>query len=148
MVEEVRVEKEGEIPLVPYNEESIERVISNLVTNAIKYAPQNSSINIKAKMSEKMAESVEITVTDSGMGISKEHQKKIFDRFYRVENDTHTIKGTGLGLHLVKVTIEKHHSGKVFVESELNKGSTFGFCLPLHPVEADLANELKHKTNV
>ena len=142
------VEKEGEIPLVPYNEESIERVISNLVTNAIKYAPQNSSINIKAKMSEKMAESVEITVTDSGMGISKEHQKKIFDRFYRVENDTHTIKGTGLGLHLVKVTIEKHHSGKVFVESELNKGSTFGFCLPLHPVEADLANELKHKTNV
>ena len=99
-------------------------------------------------MSEKMAESVEITVTDSGMGISKEHQKKIFDFFYRVENDTHTIKGTGLGLHLVKVTIEKHHSGKVFVESELNKGSTFGFCLPLHPVEADLANELKHKTNV
>ena len=61
--------------------------------------------------------------------------KKIFDRFYRVENDTHTIKGTGIGLHLVKVTVEKHHSGKVFVESELNKGSTFGFCLPLHPVE-------------
>lgn len=129
------VEKEGEIPVLPYNEESISRVISNLVTNAIKYAPNNSSINIRAKISDKMAESVEITVTDTGIGISKEHQKKIFDRFYRVENDTHTIKGTGLGLHLVKVTVEKHHSGKVFVESELNKGSTFGFCLPLHPVE-------------
>ncbi len=129
------VEKEGEIPALPYNEESISRVISNLVTNAIKYAPNNSSINIRAKISDKMAESVEITVTDTGIGISKEHQKKIFDRFYRVENDTHTIKGTGLGLHLVKVTVEKHHSGKVFVESELNKGSTFGFCLPLHPVE-------------
>lgn len=139
-----KVEKEGEIPILPYNEESISRVISNLVTNAIKYAPVNSSINIKAKMSDKMTDSVEITVTDTGIGISKEHQAKIFDRFYRVENDTHTIKGTGLGLHLVKVTVEKHHSGKVFVESELNKGSTFGFCLPLHPVDnADNTTEVQ-----
>lgn len=128
-----KVEKEGKIPILPYNEESISRVISNLVTNAIKYAPVNSLVNIKTKMSDKMADSVEVTVTDTGIGISKEHQEKIFDRFYRVENDTHTIKGTGLGLHLVKVTVEKHHNGKVFVESELNKGSTFGFCLPLYP---------------
>ena len=78
------VEKEGEIPVLPYNEESISRVISNLVTNAIKYAPNNSSINIRAKISDKMAESVEITVTDTGIGISKEHQKKIFDRFWLV----------------------------------------------------------------
>lgn len=128
------VEKDENIPEIPYNEESIERVISNLVTNAIKYAPNNSSININAKISDKTPDFIEITVSDKGIGISKEHQEKIFDRFYRVENNTHTIKGTGLGLHLVKVTIEKHHGGKVFVESELNKGSTFGFLLPINPV--------------
>lgn len=137
------VEKDENIPEIPYNEESIERVISNLVTNAIKYAPNNSSININAKISDKTPDFIEITVSDKGIGISKEHQEKIFDRFYRVENDTHTIKGTGLGLHLVKVTIEKHHSGKVFVESELNKGSTFGFLLPINPVTEPIENHLE-----
>lgn len=129
------VEKEGEIPEIPYNEESITRVITNLVSNAVKYAPNDTSINIKAKVSNRMDGFIEVTVSDKGIGISKEHQAKIFDRFYRVENDTHTIKGTGLGLHLVKVTVEKHHGGKVFVESELNKGSTFGFLLPINFVE-------------
>jgi two-component system sensor histidine kinase NblS len=56
---------------------------------------------------------------------------KIFDRFYRVENATHTIKGTGIGLHLVKIAIEKHHNGEVFVASKEHEGSTFGFRLPI-----------------
>ena len=91
------VEKEGEIPVLPYNEESISRVISNLVTNAIKYAPNNSSINIRAKISDKMAESVEITVTDTGIGISKEHQKR-FLIVFTVSKTTHTllkVRGSG-----------------------------------------------------
>lgn len=141
------VEKEDEIPKILYNEESIERVITNLVSNAVKYAPNDSSINIKAKTSNRMDGFVEVTVSDKGIGISKEHQAKIFDRFYRVENDTHTIKGTGLGLHLVKVTIEKHHGGKVFVESELNKGSTFGFLLPINPAE-DVEQETNEEAEV
>ena len=61
---------------------------------------------------------------DTGIGIAKEHLEKIFDRFYRVENATHTVKGTGLGLHLVKMTIEKHHAGKITVTSIENEGST------------------------
>ena len=72
-----------------------------------------------------------MTVEDKGIGIAPEHLDKIFDRFYRVENQVHTIKGTGLGLNLVKVAIEKHHQGKVFVKSKQNEGSTFGFWLPV-----------------
>lgn len=136
------VEKEENLPEIPFNEESIERVISNLLTNAIKYAPAGSSIKISSFMSSKMPDHVEITVKDEGIGIKKEFQEKIFDRFFRVENDTHTIKGTGLGLHLVKITVEKHHKGKVYVESEPNQGSTFGFILPVHPVEYDVEENL------
>ena len=72
----------------------------------------------------------------------------IFERFYRIENQVHTVKGTGLGLHLVKIAIEKHHQGKVFVKSKLNEGSTFGFWLPLD--EADIKDislkELKERS--
>ena len=71
-------------------------------------------------------------------GIAPEHQKKIFDRFYRVENNTHTVKGTGLGLHLVKTTIEKYHQGRVYVKSAVGEGSTFGFVLP---VKMEVENE-------
>ncbi|MBY0403918.1 MAG: HAMP domain-containing histidine kinase, partial [Cyanobacteria bacterium] len=75
------------------------------------------------------------SVQDSGIGIPEEHIPYIFDRFYRVENKVHTVKGTGLGLHLVKVTIENHHHGEVFVKSEPGVGSTFGFRIPLYDAE-------------
>ena len=67
----------------------------------------------------------------------------IFERFYRIENQVHTIKGTGLGLHLVKVAVEKHHNGRVFVHSKLNEGSTFGFWLPIE--KADIKEKKKNK---
>ena len=77
-----------------------------------------------------------MSVEDNGMGIAPEHQKMIFERFYRIENQVHTVKGTGLGLHLVKMTIENHHNGQVFVKSKLNEGSTFSFWLPINEVES------------
>ena len=76
-------------------------------------------------------------MTDRGCGIAPEHQKKIFDRFYRVENNVHSIKGTGLGLHLVKTAIEKYHNGRIYVKSTLGEGSTFGFILPAK-IETDV----------
>ena len=103
--------------------------------NLQKYSPENGEIQVRLKRSN---ESVEITVTDSGCGVAPEYQKKIFDRFYRVENNIHTVKGTGLGLHLVKTTIEKYHNGKVFVISEVGKGSTFGFTLPINIYDESL----------
>ena len=126
----VEISKDENIPDVELNYDSIERAFINYMSNAIKYSPENGTIKVKISSLNNENE-VEVTVTDQGCGISPEHQKKIFDRFYRVENNTHTIKGTGLGLNLVQTTIEKHHGGKVFVYSELGKGSTFGFILPV-----------------
>ncbi len=68
----------------------------------------------------------------------------IFERFYRIENQVHKIKGTGLGLHLVKIAIEKHHGGRVFVNSKVNEGSTFGFWLPID--KADVKEPQKIQT--
>ena len=126
----IEISKDNNIPDVELNYDSISRAFTNLMSNAIKYSPENGTIGVKITNLQNTDE-VRVTVTDQGCGISPEHQKKIFDRFYRVENNTHTIKGTGLGLNLVQTTIEKHHGGKVFVESEVGKGSTFGFILPV-----------------
>ena len=133
----VLVSKDDESPDIELNYNSIERAFTNLMSNAIKYSPENGTITVKISALRNTNE-VEVTVTDEGCGIAPEHQKKVFDRFYRVENNTHTIKGTGLGLNLVKTTIEKHHGGRVFVKSELGKGSTFGFILP---VKASVAED-------
>ena len=132
----VVVTKDDNIPDIELNYNSIERAFTNYMSNAIKYSPENGTITVKIS-SLKNTDEVEVTVTDEGCGISPEHQKKVFDRFYRVENNTHTIKGTGLGLNLVKTTIEKHHGGRVFVKSEVGKGSTFGFILPVKAAAAE-----------
>ena len=126
--------KEPDLPEIPINVDSIERALNNLLSNAIKYSPENGRIKVRAELARD-PNYIEVSVEDQGCGIPEEHQKKIFERFYRVENDTHTVKGTGLGLHLVKVTIEKHHQGQVFVKSKPGEGSTFGFRLPINPAE-------------
>lgn len=114
---------------LPINITNIERVFNNLISNAIKYSPQNGKITVMLKIdAENYAD---ISVTDEGPGIEEKYLSKLFDRFYRVENSVHTVKGTGLGLYLVKTTVEKHHGGKVYVSSKVNEGSTFGIKLPL-----------------
>lgn len=133
----IEVEKDDEIPLINCNYDSIARALTNYLSNAIKYAPQNSVIKVKL-YKELENNQIVITVRDEGIGIAPEFQSKIFERFYRVENKTHSVKGTGLGLHLVKTTIEKHHHGHVFVNSAPNNGSTFGFTLPIVDDEQDL----------
>ena len=127
----ISIMKEPDLPFVYLNIDSISRALMNIVSNAIKYSPDGKRIKIRAERSRD-GEFVEVSVEDQGMGIPEQYQKKIFDRFFRVENATHTVKGTGLGLHLVKVTIEKHHHGQVFVHSKEGEGSTFGFRLPIN----------------
>ena len=130
----ISIMKEPDLPQVYLNVDSIARAFMNILSNAIKYSPDGKRIKIRAERSRD-GEFVEISVEDQGAGISEKDQKKVFDRFYRCENATHTVKGTGLGLHLVKVTIEKHHAGQVFVNSKEGEGSTFGFRLPIKPPE-------------
>ena len=131
-------ENENNLNNVPLNVESIDRVIRNLLSNAIKYSNENTDIIVKTGITQDK-EFAWFSIKDNGIGISKENLTKIFDRFYRVENATHTVKGTGLGLHLVKMTIEQYHNGKITVESEENVGSTFTVYLPLNIDENELA---------
>ena len=127
-----------EVPTVPMNVESMDRVVRNLLSNAIKYSLDGKDIEVCVR-ENKEKECVEFSVKDNGIGMAKEHLEKIFDRFYRVENAVHTVKGTGLGLHLVKMTIEKHHHGTISVTSTEGVGSTFTVQLPLIIDENELA---------
>lgn len=128
--------KEPDLPEIVLNEGSIERALKNLLSNAIKYSPENGRIKVRAERA-RVGEFLEISIEDQGPGVPEEYQGKIFDRFFRIENNTHTIKGTGLGLHLVKISVEKHHQGQVFVQSKTGEGSTFGFRLPLNPIHEE-----------
>jgi two-component system phosphate regulon sensor histidine kinase PhoR len=104
----------------------IERVFINLVGNALKFTPQNGKIGIQAKHTNKI---IQIDVKDTGFGIPEDAQESIFEEFFRVDNTINQeVKGTGLGLTLVKHIIEAHQ-GKIWVKSKVGEGSTFSFTL-------------------
>ena len=134
----INFEPKAELPLVTMNLDSIDRVMKNLISNAIKYSNENTKIDIDVNMTDDK-KSVEVRVKDQGIGIEEKNLDKVFERFYRVENEAHTVKGTGIGLNLVKTAIETHHNGKVFVQSKLGEGSTFGFIIP---VDHETLNEI------
>lgn len=129
------------VPMVNINQESIERVIINMLTNAIKYTPSGGNITVSVtvtKIENKDSEELGVHVKDTGIGIPEDALASIFDRFFRVEKKVHTIKGTGLGLTIVKKIVEKH-LGRVDATSAIGQGSTFSFYLPLAivPKESD-----------
>ena len=107
----------------------IEEVILNLFSNAVKYSPEKTSITISVEGKEN---ELVIAVKDEGYGISKESLPEIFDKFYRVTDNENVrdIEGSGLGLSLVKEIVELH-GGLVWVESQIGKGSTFYFSIPV-----------------
>ena len=107
------------------NRDQLEQVIYILIENAIKYS--NDKINVSAS---KLNDDVIIQVKDHGQGIHEDEQKRIFDRFYRVDKArSRETGGTGLGLAIAKVITEEHH-GEVSVSSKVGEGSTFTLCLP------------------
>jgi len=105
----------------------LERVFLNLLSNAIKFTPKKGKITVNIKEKDDL---VEFSVEDTGMGIPKKDADKVFEEFFRSDNASEQkVKGTGLGLSLVKKIIEAH-KGKIWVESELGKGTKFIFTLP------------------
>jgi signal transduction histidine kinase len=109
------------------DERKIKQILLNLLSNAVKFTPEGGRIGISARQADG---SVEISVSDTGIGISPEDQAKIFEEFRQVRGDyAHKVEGTGLGLTLAKKFVELH-GGKIWVESEVGKGSTFSFTLP------------------
>lgn len=122
-----------DFPWIETDPDKLDQILTNLVNNAIKYSPQGGTVRVTGRVPDDPARSVALRVSDEGMGISREHVHKVFDRFYRVDNrDNREIGGTGIGLALVKALVEDGHGGKVTVEeSEPGKGTTFLVVLPL-----------------
>lgn len=114
-------------PVLEVDKVHLTNVLYNLIDNALKYSSQSPKVKI---LTADRPGGMAISIQDNGIGISKENQKKIFDRLYRVPTgNVHDVKGFGLGLSYVKTIVEKH-AGSIFVESEVGQGSTFTIYLP------------------
>ena len=117
------------LPKAKFDRAKITQVLTNLISNAIKFTPEHglASINVRHQNEELV-----ISVHDTGMGIPKEALPKIFERFYRVHRPDKQIQGTGLGLAIVHKLVMMH-GGRIDVESEVDQGTTFTVFLPLNP---------------
>jgi two-component system OmpR family sensor kinase len=136
-----------EAPLVTGDEVGLRQVVGNLMTNAMTHTPDGTPIDITIKSgslgnghrpavstgAESGAPAIILEVADQGAGLTDEQQQHVFERFYRTDRArTRTAGGTGLGLAIVAAMVSAHH-GRVWVDSEPGKGSTFGFALPIAP---------------
>jgi GAF domain-containing protein len=110
------------------DERKIKQVLLNLLSNAVKFTPEGGRIGVKAALADGV---IEISISDTGIGIAPEDQEAIFEEFRQVGSDeARKREGTGLGLTLTKKFVEMH-GGRIWVESEVGKGSTFRFTLPM-----------------
>lgn len=132
--DEKDIEVTGQKPIVfdrvLADRDMISQVIINLLSNAVKYTRPGGSVKIETEVDEIIG-LIRVSVTDTGVGIPEDEIDHVFDKYYRVGANKKQAKGTGLGLNLVKQIIEKVHNGRVFAKSQVGKGSTFGFELPL-----------------
>ena len=117
-----------DFPPVVADPEKIEEVLTNLVQNAVKFSPEGGIITIEGEISENEAL---VTIADEGIGIPLRDQERVFERFYKVEDgSTKSAQGVGLGLYICRTLVEAH-GGRIWVESDLGKGSRFTFTLPM-----------------
>lgn len=121
-----------EIPIISGDDEKIRQILTNLVSNSLKFTPAGGTIGIKAR---NRSEFIQVTVFDSGVGVPQEALETVFERFRQVP-DVHlsgkSVKGTGLGLAIAKGIVEAH-GGRIWMESEMGKGTQVHFVLPNKP---------------
>ena len=125
----LRAEIPQVIPKIPFDVDKIHQVLSNLISNAIKFA-DNGGITISC-INNAENNNVEINVKDTGKGINSDDMDKLFLKFQQLGDSRKQVGGTGLGLAISKEIIDRH-GGKIWVESEIGKGSCFKFVLPIH----------------
>lgn len=124
----IRVEEhiEPSVGQVSADKDMLYQAVLNLLSNAVKYTREGGTVTVRAGLDE-AAGKVTVRVIDTGVGIPAKDVPFVFDKFFRVEANKNVAKGTGLGLSLVKNIIETVHRGRIFVESEVGRGSCFGF---------------------
>ena len=123
------------LPDIEGDPERLEQVMDNLLNNAVKFTPRGGQVTVRVQLRQMYAAQIE--VTDTGIGIPPADMPYLFSRFHRAENVAgQAVPGTGLGLHIAEAII-KEHGGRIDVESEVGKGSTFRFVLPLKRLFSD-----------
>src|SRR5262249_33443749 len=108
------------------DERKVKQVLLNLLSNALKFTPEGGRIDVEAIVNEEL---VEVSVTDTGVGIAPEDQEAVFEEFRQVGTAAKRVEGTGLGLALARKFIELH-GGRIWVTSQVGQGSKFTFTLP------------------
>jgi signal transduction histidine kinase len=126
----VTLQRNGSLDVVSGDERRIRQVIFNLLSNAVKFTPEGGQVDVSAARENG---ELRVSVADSGPGIAAEDLDRIFEEFQQTEAGANQREGTGLGLALSKRFVEMH-GGRIWCESELGKGSTFEFTLPVGPV--------------
>lgn len=120
----------GGLPLVYVDGDMVRRVLINLLENAVKYSPVNSTIHLRAQAH---AEWMHVTVQDNGRGVPRAEQEHIFEKFTRLDMPSSGARGLGLGLTFCRLAVESH-GGRIWVESEEGQGARFTFTIPLHRI--------------
>ena len=130
----------GEKIIINADKLKLEELFSNLYSNAAKYMERGGNIIIDAKETK---DDVIVSIKDTGIGLTKEELKHVFDEFYKADWSRHDRESSGLGLAICKRIVEKH-GGKIWAESSgLKKGTTFYFTIPKHPKKGNNKTSLK-----
>ena len=119
-----------DLPPAKIDAERISQLMENLIGNALKFSAEGGKVVLSVYVRNYGKQFLEVAVADSGCGIPKENLDKIFDKFKRIDRGRETDRGTGLGLSIAKHIIVDH-GGKIWAQSQLGKGSTFFFTLPV-----------------